>query len=124
MPRQKRCQLSSEEKTNIFYIHKPPTCNDPSSLDFLDDCEGIERCIIIGESNSPGICWQFVNNTLSLGLSQLITAPTYNIGNTPDLLLTTCPDVVENLEISSNNLSGHNTIAFSLLCTKKSRKPT
>ena len=126
----------TEQKLLMFCIYKPPTCIDPDFLNFLEDCSGIEKSLLVGDFNFPGICWQtnpasvkpetankvlhnkFVSDTLSLGYTQLVTDPTHVKGNTLDLLMTTHPGMVENLEIYPNSLSDHNIITFSIKCER------
>ena len=84
------------------------------------------KFLLIGDINLPTVNWKEQNSTSSLenkfintfndvGFEQLIHLPTHNLGNTLDLLLTTCPHLIENINIDPVPICGkshHSTITF------------
>ena len=88
----------------------------------------IKHNIIVGDFNLDTIDWDsytptnnihkmFLDTFLDVGLSQLITQPTHDLGNTLDLLLTDCPDIIYGVQVSEPNEfvnSDHSSITFTI----------
>ena len=82
----------------------------------------------MGDINLPGINWEtqdsssaletkFINTFNDIGFEQLITKPTHKLGNILDLLLTTCPHIINHLNIDPLPICGsgdHYTITFNI----------
>ena len=86
------------------------------------------KFIFVGDINLPGIDWEnqhsssrletkFINTFHDIGFQQMITKPTHKLGNILDLLLTTCPHVINNLNVDPLPICGsgdHSTITFNI----------
>ena len=59
----------------------------------------------------------FLDTFLDWGLSQLINQPTHKLGNTLDLLLTDCPDIISGVKVLESSEfinSDHSAITFTI----------
>ena len=94
--------------------------------------------IVIGDFNLSTVNWNnftadstihstFVPTFNDVGLTQLISVPTHNHGNTLDLLLTNTPEMLSNIRVLDQNKivkSDHNAITFNISVKSKRLKDT
>ena len=86
------------------------------------------KFILVGDINLPSVNWnqqsssngletKFINSFNDVGFEQLILGPTHKLGNTLDLLLTTCPHLITGLKIDPLPICGssdHSTTTFNI----------
>ena len=103
------------EKLNVILCYRPPSSNPTNTAEL---CEILKRLkdntILIGDINMPGIDWsegrsdakgrELLETTIEEGLQQLVSFPTHIKGNTLDLVITNCQEII--LEICDEGRLG------------------
>ena len=86
------------------------------------------KLLLVGDINLPTVNWhqqsssngletKFINSFNDIGFEQLILEPTHKLSNTLDLLLTTCPHMITDLNVDPLPICGssdHSTITFNI----------
>ena len=118
---------------SLVYIPPPPTISYLSLLfDYLASVAVNKDLILLGDFNSPDINWPSLSSdshpSLMLcdfafdnSLLQLVHESTHEKGNILDLVFTSCPAYISNVEVHSNIYpllvsSDHYPITFSFAC--------
>ena len=107
--------LNNCKSTLLYIFYRPPdTCPDVQQLNSsLQDTPESCCVILIGDFNLPAINWSLDYPTPTISgshleesfcdlignnfLQQFITGPTHVKGNTLDLLLCNCPEIIKNV---------------------------
>ena len=118
---------------SLVYIPPPPTISYLSLLfDYLASVAVNKDLVLLGDFNSPDIDWPSLSSdshpSLMLcdfafdnSLLQLVHESTHEKGNILDLVFTSCPAYISNIEVHSNIYpllvsSDHYPITFSFAC--------
>ena len=98
---------------SLVYIPPPPTISYLSLFDYLASVAVNKDLILLGDFNSPDIVWPSLSSdshsSLMLcdfafdnSLLQLVHESTHEKGNILDLVFTSCPACISNIEVHSN----------------------
>ena len=122
--------VAIEISQNIIVLctYVSPSCSDyyfESVLQSILLLPENARLLVLGDFNAPDISWDSLSGNCSRGnrlcdivfvknLTQLLNEPTHQLGNILDLLLTNCPDLVNNITVENTLHSDHCVISFTM----------
>ena len=107
----------------ICVVYVPPNSDTSyyaSLISYLDSISATHRIIILGDFNSPDICWSMLHGHFSPSkslcdllfrhnLSQMVDFPTHINGNTLDLVISSPEVHISDLKILSSPLRSDET---------------
>ncbi len=126
-------------KCTVCTVYLPPNVDlytFTDTLSFLNQLARGRNILIIGDFNRPDINWSLLSGSsvmstlfcdfvFDCNLTQLVSKPTHNKGNCIDLVVTSSPEAVGSINVSSNSLlcSDHYLVSFLLSANKRSSSP-